>query len=198
MVCFLQPRPRKGAERALASGSLCPFFPCLLLHLPFLSLVLSLPLFLRALSLDTSFSVSVLPGLPLEFLSFSEPSPLTVLFHVSFPPSRWTRSGRKNWVRWSRLEAGLQWARVAPQGRAGRGLGGREGPGHQTVSLLSSWSSGTGKHVGSPLCPGCRSLGQKGKGAWLSVGLESPFPRGVHVWLVPLPAVPSPGCPQVP
>ena len=61
VVCFvLQPRPGDGRERASPWG-LCSFCPCLLFHLPFLSLwSLSLPLFFStALSLD--LFVSVLP-----------------------------------------------------------------------------------------------------------------------------------------
>ena len=154
---------------------------------------LSLPLFLQGsvpglLSLFLSF-----PGLPLGSchslnlllsLCFS-----MFLFLLRGGPDQ----GEKTGLDGPGLKAGLQWSSRGPHRRAGRGLGGREGPGHQTCLILCSWSSGTRKHVGSPLCPGCRSLGQKGKGAWLSVGLESPFPRGVHVWLVSLPAVPSPG-----
>lgn len=86
------PAARAGA--GLSLESLCPFFPSLLFHLPFLSLVIVFPsLFLQA----------CVPGplsLPLSFPRLSLGSchslklPLLLWFPVS-SSSGWTRSGRR-------------------------------------------------------------------------------------------------------
>ena len=70
--------------------------------------LLSLSCFCLCLSFSPGFCpwsslfVSVLPQALSVFLS--EPS-LTVLFPVSFPSSRWSTSGREDWVEWSRLDS---------------------------------------------------------------------------------------------
>lgn len=100
--------------------------------------------------------------------------------------------GEKTGLDGPSLKAGLQWSSRGPHGGQAGGWEGKRIPVTKSVPYFLPGAAGLGSMWAAHPALDAGVSGRKARRAWLSVGLESTFPRGVHVWLVFLPDVPSP------